>query len=331
MARGNKRAPPANSSFATSVRTSRSNTSSGFPTPITETPTKETIKDSIRLNTTDIPNVATNPALFNQLSPSVRDVAEHAAVLKSVLSRLGPIFDLVERETSRMTEVSPFLAGKDQVDEARNRLAAEAEKRDEKIRAIKEMIEAEKQKFVATINERLEKMIKEVIITRVKERVKTQVAELVEPYRKILQGTKGRTLRNQMFLANIEAKNYNATIRSRFPHERITPIFRPISVQFQIQQSPTDSPRVGPVGGYYPSPSPKFPETFGALIRISLPDSIILMKEYGLEAAISDKKVFEEARLDNLNRLLSHCGIGYRLHPGPMRKGPIITSLWDRR
>ena len=37
------------------------------------------------------------------------------------------------------------------------------------------MIEAEKQKFVATINERLEKMIKDVVVTKVKERVKTQV------------------------------------------------------------------------------------------------------------------------------------------------------------
>ena len=73
------------------------------------------------------------------------------------------------------------------------------------------------------------------------------------------------------------------------------------------------------------------------------------MKEYGLEAAISDNKVPEEARLDNLNKLMSHFGvsflspaspvfpdvsnvqIGYRLHPGPARKGPIVTSLWDRR
>lgn len=114
MAGGRNKRNPANPTIAAAVRDSRSTASSGFTTPAVETPTKETIKDSIKLNT-DIPNVVTNPALFNQLSPSVRDVAEHAAALKSVLSRLGPIYDLVEREASRMAEVSPFLAGKDQV------------------------------------------------------------------------------------------------------------------------------------------------------------------------------------------------------------------------
>lgn len=113
------------------------------------------------------------------------------------------------------------------------------------------------------------------------------------------------------FLLFSEAKNQNATIRSRFPRERIAPIYRPVNVEFQIQQAPTASPRVGPAGGYHPSPSPRFPESFGALTKISLPDSITLMKEYGLEAAISDKKVPEEARLDNLNKLMSHFGVSF--------------------
>lgn len=101
-------------------------------------------------------------------------------------------------------------------------MTAEAEKREEKILAIKKMIEAEKQKFVVNINERLERMIKNIVMTKVKERVKaqvvlsvnetprslcshnyTKVAELVDPYRKILQGSKGRNMRNQMFLANM--------------------------------------------------------------------------------------------------------------------------------
>ena len=34
-----------------------------------------------------------------------------------------------------------------------------------------------------------------------------------------------------------------------------------------------------------------------------------LLKEYGLEAATSDKKNNEEARLDNLNELMSHFGV----------------------
>ena len=108
-----------------------------------------------------------------------------------------------------------------------------------------------------------------------------------------------------------EAKNQNATIRSRFPQERITPIHRPISVEFQIPQSPTSSPRIGPAGGYYPSPSTGFPETFGALIKLPLADSVTLLKEYGLEAAISDKRIAEEARLDNLNKLMSHFGVSF--------------------
>ena len=111
-----------------------------------------------------------------------------------------------------------------------------------------------------------------------------------------------------------EAKNQNATIRSRFPLERITPVYRPISVEFQIQQSPTDSPRVGPIGGYNPSPSPKFPESFGALIKLSLSDSVTLLKDYGLGEVVSKKSVQEEARLDNLNKLMSHFGVSFH-HP----------------
>lgn len=54
-------------------------------------------------------------------------------------------------------------------------MAAESPKREEKIHAIKAMIEAEKKRFMVTINERLEKMIKDVVVTKVKERVKAQV------------------------------------------------------------------------------------------------------------------------------------------------------------
>ena len=54
-------------------------------------------------------------------------------------------------------------------------MAAGAQEREEKIRAIKGMIEAEKQKFVASINGRLENMIRDVVVTKVKERVKSQV------------------------------------------------------------------------------------------------------------------------------------------------------------
>jgi hypothetical protein len=299
-------------------------------TTVAEAPTKESLKDSIKVNT-DVQSVVQNRPQFNQFSPSVRDVAEHAAALKSVLDRLGPIYDMVQREASRMEAVSPLVVGKDQLEEARGRLSADAGKREEKMNAIKRIIEAEKHKLAATINQRLESMIRDVVVNKVKERVKIQVAELVEPYNKIIQGNKGRNMRNKLFLANVEAKNRNSTIRSKFPKEHIAPIYLPINVKFQLPRSPTDSPRVGPAGGYHASPSPKFPENFGALIKLSLPDSITLLKEYNLEETISAKKVPEEARLENLNRLMSHFGIGYRLHPGPPRKGPIITSVWDRR
>ena len=59
-------------------------------------------------------------------------------------------------------------------------MAAEAQKREEKIRVIKGMIEAEKQKFIASINGRLENMIRDVVVTKVKERVKLQVGFDVE-------------------------------------------------------------------------------------------------------------------------------------------------------
>lgn len=340
MAKKNR--PPTNAAIAAAVR-NKLNANSPAPTPgpgtpaeelnpstpATETPTKESLKDSIKVNT-DVQSVVQNRPQLDQFSPSVRDVAEHAAALKSVLDRLGPIYDMVQREAFRMEALSPLAVGKDQLDEARDRLTADAGKREEKINAIKKLIEAEKLKLAATINQRLETMIRNVVVNKVKERVKIQVAELMEPYHKVIQGNKGRNMRNKLFLANIEAKNRNATIRSKFPKEHITPICLPINVKFQLPRSPTDSPRVGPAGGYHASPSPKFPESFGALINLSLPDSITLLKEYNLEEAISGKKG-EEARLENLNRLMSHFGIGYRLHPGPPRKGPIITSVWDRR
>ena len=92
----------------------KSNAGTAPSTPLLDTPSKAAMKDSIKVNT-DVPSVVVDTALLDRLSPSVRDVAQHAAVLKSVLARLGPIYDLVEREASRMTEVSPFLAAKDQV------------------------------------------------------------------------------------------------------------------------------------------------------------------------------------------------------------------------
>jgi len=105
---------PSNPGVTAAVRNSKSNTSSGFSTPTTETPPKAPTREPVKINT-NVPNAVVDPTLLNRLSPSVRDVAEHAAVLKSVLARLGPIYDLVEKEADRMTEVSPFLAGKDQV------------------------------------------------------------------------------------------------------------------------------------------------------------------------------------------------------------------------
>ena len=44
---------------------------------------------------------------------------------------------------------------------------------------------------------------------------------------------------------------------------------------------------------------------------MSLSDSTTLMKDYGLGADISDKKVPEEARLDNLNKLMLHFGVSF--------------------
>ena len=87
------------------------------------------------------------------------------------------------------------------------------------------------------------------------------------------------------------------------------------------------SPSVGPVGGYHPSPSLKFPETFGALIKTPLDDSITLMKEYGLEAAISDKMVPDEARLDNLNKLMLHFGVSFL----PLASTSSVFSLFLTR
>ena len=215
------------------------------------------------------------------------------------------------------------------------------------------MVEAEKHKFVAHLNQRLETMIKEVVVAKVKERVKAQASFCIENIlemsvytvpkgggtRRALSEGSARKQRSRYAKPDVprkyvsqpyprwpvpnttlirffsEAKNRNATIRSRFPREPITPIHRPISVEFQIQKSPTDSPRVGPVGGYNPSPSPKFPESFGALINLSLADSVTLLKDYGLEAASNGKKVQEEDRLDNLNKLMSYFGVSFRTSP----------------
>ena len=71
------------------------------------------------------------------------------------------------------------------MDQARDRLTTDAQKRDEKVQAIKKFIEAEKKKFVDTINERLETMIKEVVVTKVKERVKAQVGFNTETHQRI--------------------------------------------------------------------------------------------------------------------------------------------------
>lgn len=61
-------------------------------------------------------------------------------------------------------------------------MAAEAQKREEKIRTIKAMIETEKQKAMASINGHLETMIKNIVATKVKERVRAQVGFNVEAH-----------------------------------------------------------------------------------------------------------------------------------------------------
>ena len=104
---------------ATSPAVTRSNAGTTPSTPVLDaTPTKAAVKDTIKVDT-NVPIVGVDPLLLDRLSPGVRDVAQHAALLKSVLARLGPIYDLVEREATRMTEVSPFLAGRDQVGRSR--------------------------------------------------------------------------------------------------------------------------------------------------------------------------------------------------------------------
>ena len=123
-----KKNSPSNAAIAAAIRNARSNTSSAVPTPtketptkepnpltpVTEAPTKEPIKEPIKINT-DVQSVVQNRPRFNQLSPSVRDVAEHAAALKSILDRLNPIYSMVEKEASRIDAVSPLLVRKDQV------------------------------------------------------------------------------------------------------------------------------------------------------------------------------------------------------------------------
>jgi len=100
---------------SSSPNVSRSIAGTTPSTPMLDSvPPKTALKDSIRVDT-DVPSVSVDPALLDRLSPSVRDVAQYVAVLKSVLIRLDPIYDLVERETFRMTEFSPFLVAKDQV------------------------------------------------------------------------------------------------------------------------------------------------------------------------------------------------------------------------
>lgn len=112
--------PPGRNRRGTSSPTmTRSHAGTAPPTPALDTtPVKAAIKDTMKVDT-NVPIVGVDPQLLDRLSPSVRDVAQHAALLKSVLARLGPIYDLVEREATRMTDVSPFLAGRDQVGRTR--------------------------------------------------------------------------------------------------------------------------------------------------------------------------------------------------------------------
>jgi len=100
---------------APSTPASRSNTNTAPSAPMLDAPARAAIKESIKVNTND-PSVDVDPALLNRLSPSVRDVAEHAAMLKSVLSRLGPIYDLIEREASRIAETASVVLGDSEFD-----------------------------------------------------------------------------------------------------------------------------------------------------------------------------------------------------------------------
>jgi len=125
-------------------------------------------------------------------------------------------------------------------------------------------------------------------------------------------------LRNNDYKVAIEsadAKGYNATVRPKFWHEFIRPVEHPI---FPKRSST-------PVALTPRSAYTHFPTTFQDLLTMT-PEAVKdNMSKFKLEES---RLSGEEGRLDNINRLMSHLGIGYRLNLGSPY--PILTSLWDR-
>ena len=85
------------------------------------------------------------------------------------------------------------------------------------------MIEAEKQKFVVTINERLERMIRDVVITKVKERVKTQVGSRIEAQRKFLFTLSPKGIGTCSALSEDPSRKQRSFFaKSTVPHQRVS-------------------------------------------------------------------------------------------------------------
>jgi len=283
----------------------------------------------LEVNTDVAPVTLLTPAAFDGLSPRVRQVAEHAALLKKLLDQVTPIYDMVGREAKRMADVSSAAKCSDKLGEMSTKLTEIEGKRVEVLEKLQKRISEAKEKFIKSVETKITKIIRECVASQVAKIVEEKIRKQTEEFHKAVLVNRGRMLRFQMALNNVNARNSNAIIRSKFPKEHLQAISRPISVNISAPSSPTASPgkprhnQTVSVTG--PSPSEKFPRTFEDLLRLEASEAKKLVSEYELPES---QKESGEARLEHINQLMSHFGIGYRLNAaGPMS---FLTSVWDR-
>lgn len=239
------------------------------------------------------------------------EMVKYAAQLRLLVERMSPIFEVAAREVSRLDAVTPAIRCHDTLDGINMKLSSIEEARRDNLVKLKEKINEAKAKFIRGIDDRIKTIIRDCVVLQVSRRVEDHITKRTGFFRKFLGGNEDRMTRFRVMVDNVEVRNKNATIRPKFPGELLHPMIRPIPDD--IPASPSRA-----------TASESFPRRFEDLLKLSAGEAKGLVTEYRLPES---QRSGEEARLENLNQLMSHFGIGYRLNAG---SPPIITSVWDR-
>lgn len=239
-------------------------------------------------------------------------MAGYASALLSATEHLKVVADAIGRELSRAEELATIAKCYDEVKAVKEKLGQARKAKEEHIHKLRATMASLKLDLKCPVDEHINLVIKDCVVNHIGKQLSSQLENQAEKHLKLVDMS--RRLNDRIIVThnNTDAKAINATITRKFVNDPVHAV-EPISNQVASQRPPGFS---------------RFPSnfTFENLITLS-PDAV---KEYMSKFNLEESKLkgLEDARLENINRLMTHLGVGYRLNlalPGE----PILTCVWD--